>query len=249
LHGFNSDVALVGIELPPTMDASPRRPSGRAAWLSAGTALVRAAAAHLQIDPGELAVGARPWRHPDGRLLGEIFLYDTLPNGAGYAEEFAKELAPILDRAIELCQGCPEGCETACYHCLLDYGNQRNHALLDRHLALDLLRFVQAGTTPQLAATRARRSLERLAHFAATEAQFKLDTSVDGVAVPALLTFHRDRRISIWPTHALVTPPRDVTEIAIDTGTIPVIVRDFDLSRRPFWVWNQILSGSQVLDA
>ena len=244
LHGFQSDVVIMTINLPRSLDASPRRPSGRAAWLSFGTALLRAAAAHLQIDASELAVGMRPWVHPDGRLLGEIFLYDTLPNGAGYAEEVAAEIEDILERARELCTGCPSQCQTACYRCLLDYGNQRHHALLDRRLAWDMLEFVLEGLEPELSQDRQLQALRRLSHFALPGYTLDLDVTLDGTQIPGLLTIPGGRRVSLWPIHTLRVPPRErVTTIAIETGTAAVFPSEFDLTRRPFWVWNRILEG------
>ncbi|WP_176235229.1 DEAD/DEAH box helicase [Candidatus Hakubella thermalkaliphila] len=244
LHGFQSDVVIVAINLPTSLDASPRHPSGRAAWLSFSTALLRAAAAHLQIDASELAVGMRPWVHPDGRLLGEVFLYDTLPNGAGYAEEVAADIEDILERARQLCAGCPSRCETACYRCLLDYGNQRYHALLDRHLARDMLEFVLEGLEPELSQKRQIQALQRLSHFASPGYVLELDVTLDGTQVPGLLTMPGGRRVSLWPTHSLRVPPSEhVTPIAIETGTAPVLPNEFDLTRRPFWVWNRILEG------
>ncbi len=242
LHRFESDVALLAVDLPPSLDANPRRPGGRAAWISLGTAVLRAAATHLQIDASELAVGVRPWRGSDGRLLGEVFLYDTLPNGAGYAEEVVAEVDAILKRARALAADCPDRCEAACYRCLLDYGNQRSHALLDRHLAREVLDFVLTGTEPELSHDRRRRAVEHLAHFA-EPGQFALDASCDGVRVPGLLTFAGGRPISVWPYHTLRAPGLDQSRIAIETDTRPVFVSEFDLARRPFWVWNEIVAG------
>ena len=244
LHGFQSDVVIVAINMPTGLDANPRLPSGRAAWLSFGTALLRAAAAHLQIDPSELAVGMRPWVHPDGRLLGEVFLYDTLPNGAGYAEEVAAEIEDILQRARELCGTCTGNCETACYRCLLDYGNQRYHAFLDRQLACDMLDLVLKGFEPELSHSRQIQALRRLKHFALPGYVLDLDAALDGTRIPGLLTRPGGRSVSIWPTHTLAAAPGErTTEIAIETGTAAVFPTEFDLTRRPFWVWSRVLQG------
>lgn len=244
LHGFQSDVVIVAINLTTSMDASPRRPGGRGAWLSLGTALLQAAAAHLQIDPSELAVGVRPWLHSDGRLLGEVFLYDTLPNGAGYAEEVAAEIETILERARELCAECPSQCETACYRCLLDYGNQRYHALLDRQLAWDMIEFVLEGSEPELSWGRQMQALQHLGHFALPDYSLEFDVTVDSRRVPGLLIIPGGRRVSLWPIHTLRVPASEhIVPIARQSGTAPVFTSEFDLTRRPFWVWNRILEG------
>lgn len=46
-------------------------------------------------------------------------------------------------------EGARERCEKACYDCLLSYGNQLDHAAIDRHVIRDLLmRLAAATTTP-----------------------------------------------------------------------------------------------------
>jgi hypothetical protein len=166
LHHFKTDVALFGVNLPPNMNAYPAVASGRAVWLSLGTAIRQGAAAYLQIDPDELNMGIRPWREPTtARILAEVFLYDTLPNGAGYALEVSQNIDDILQTAIELVNSCQTPCESACYRCILEYGNQRIHALLDRHLAFDILNFVLNGVEPRLSLQRQQQSLSRLEVF------------------------------------------------------------------------------------
>jgi hypothetical protein len=118
-HKFYSEVILLGVDLPDTMDAPFWEPSGRAVWYSFGTLLANAAALVLQVDPGELKVGVRAvWRGP-GRLHGEVFLYDDVPGGAGYARAIQQNLEAILKKALDLGQHCPNpdcsGC-TALFH-------------------------------------------------------------------------------------------------------------------------------------
>ena len=248
LHGFRSDVALIAVELPATLSANPIYPRGRAAWLSFGNALLRAAATHLQIDTSELAVGMRPWQHPDGRLMGEVFLYDTLPNGAGYADEVVRDIDRILEVAHDICAGCRNThCETACYRCLLDYGNQRYHVLLNRYIAVDLLNFVREGREPELSQERQERALGHLEHFALPG--YDLAPAVvhdfgQGRQIARVLTTPEGSRISLWPIHTLRLPPEEsVATTAREMGTIPAYISEFDLTVRPFWVWNQILGG------
>lgn len=245
LHHFQSDVALVTVQLPETLDASPQKPRGRAAWLSLGHALVRAAAAHLQINVDELAVGMRPWRDPLGRLQGEIYLYDTLPNGAGYAEEVSRDIEIILEKARELCQGCIGHCETSCYSCLLDYGNQRHHALLDRFLALDLINYALDGTMPTLTQAQQLRAVQHLAHFV-RQGELDVDTMYDGTPIPGVLRRPSGNPIGLWPLHTLMqAPDATATQVSIDTGVEPYWPREFDLVRRPYWVRETIAQGDR----
>ena len=247
LHGFRSFVALLAVVFPDAMEAPLYRdgqpcPGGRAAWVSLSTALLQAAATYLQVDAGELAGGVRPWMDPNGRHMAEVFLHDTLPNGAGYAEEIVQELDVCLRRARRICEECPRQCETACYSCLMDYGNQREHALLDRRLAVEMIDFILDGLTPSLPQAREEGALEKLRPFI-TEGTMDLDALSDGTRIPGQLSLPGRNPISLWPLHTLCMPAHNPTQIAIDTGTQPVFVSEFDLTRRPFWVWGQIMQG------
>ncbi len=243
IHGFQSDVAMLGVNLPESMDADPTVPAGRAAWLSLGSAILRAAATHLQIDASELAVGMRPWVDPDGRLLGEVFLYDTLPNGAGYADEVAENIEQILKLASDLCASCPGQCETACYGCLLDYGNQQQHGLLDRHLAGALLSFVLYGSEPSLSWDDQVSSVQLLENFASS-GSVRVDASDGGLRSPALVSIQGGGRYRLWPVHTLAsTEAAHVRRAPTDTGPPLLLLKHFDLLRRPFWVWSRLLEG------
>ncbi|MDQ3637555.1 MAG: DUF1998 domain-containing protein, partial [Actinomycetota bacterium] len=243
IHGFQSDVAMLGVNLPENMDANPTVPAGRAAWLSLGSAVLRAAAAHLQIDASELAVGMRPWMHPKGRLLGEVFFYDTLPNGAGYADEVAENIEEILGLALDLCSRCPGACETACYGCLLDYGNQQHHGLLDRHLAGALLSFILTGSEPSLSWDQQIGSVRFLKNFDSS-GTMTVDASEGNLRSPAVFSLPGGVKRHLWPVHTLATiKAGDVARAQEDTGSPLLLLRDFDLLRRPFWVWSRLSQG------
>ncbi len=84
-----TDVMLLGIEQWPTgLRTSPAGDDGlgvRAALYSFGFLLRRAAAVRLDIDERELKVGLRVIRNSAGEIIGQVFLSDSLENGAGYA--------------------------------------------------------------------------------------------------------------------------------------------------------------------
>ena len=244
LHGFESDLVLLAARFPPELTASIEHVAGRAAHQSLGAALVQAAAIHLQVDPNELAVGARAWKDPaDNRRQGEVYVYDTLPNGAGYARDIDEELEIVLGKARDWCRECPANCESACYRCLLDYSNQREHALLDRRLAAELLDYLLDGKMPQLTLDREQRCLSYLIDFAESGA-LKLDaTDDDGERLPARLVVNGEP-ISVWPIHTLSTVPANhIMQLSVNTGTRPVLATELDLMKRPFWVWDKIQRG------
>jgi DEAD/DEAH box helicase domain-containing protein len=63
----------------------PLRVEGRAALYSFGFLLRRAAAVRLDIHERELNVGLRVALDPNGQVIGQIFMSDSLENGAGYS--------------------------------------------------------------------------------------------------------------------------------------------------------------------
>ena len=231
VHSIRTGVVLLGLNLPPGYAGDPRHSAGRAVWLSLGSALLRAAATELQIDPSELAMGMRPWRVSGDVLSGEVYLYDTLPNGAGYAQAIANPvtLKAIFERALEICSTC--NCNGACYSCLLDYSNQRIHALLDRRLAADVLRFVLEGTLPATTTSDMEHALQHLKAFAVPESNFQ---QVGPGIVQLQLS---DRSIRVEPRHPL-TERRSGGTVAYPTT--------FDLEKRPFWVWTHLMQNTMT---
>lgn len=231
MHQFRSEVVHVGLALPDALSARPDRARGRAAWQSLGAAVRLAAAAHLQVETQELAVGVRPWARPGADLQAELFLYDTLPNGAGYALDLRDEIVPILERAAVIASACSNpACEGACYSCLLDYSNQRVHGLLDRGLAADLLGYTIDGVLPVLVPERAQAALARLDAFA----QEGYALNLEGAAY-ATMTLPDGEQVRLVAQHPLAR---------IDEGTLRVEgrypVNVFDLEKRPFWIWQHI---------
>ena len=112
-----------------------------------------------------------------------ILLYEAAEGGAGVLRRLAREpgaLPAVARRALELCHfdptrgedlggapGAKEACEAACYDCLLSYGNQRDHRLLDRKriasLLLRLRRCEVAVATRPTPRTSTSRKLKALA--------------------------------------------------------------------------------------
>ena len=95
---------------------------------------------HYQLEPRELA--AEPMPAPGDRR--EILFYEAAEGGAGALRQLVENPRAVADlarRALEICHFDPDtledrkadGCGKACYECLLDYGNQPDHTLLDRH--------------------------------------------------------------------------------------------------------------------
>ncbi len=158
-----TDVLLVGLhnDIRQTkLNFSPLAIGRRAAWYSFGFFLRSAAAKRLDIDVNELRVGLRTYREANGAIGAEVFVADTLQNGAGYAsflgqpEEFRRLLAYMIDNGENGYQMASathqRDCDSACYDCLKDYSNMIYHGLLDWRLAMDMARYAHSGITPDL---------------------------------------------------------------------------------------------------
>lgn len=111
---------------------------------SLAEALRLAASKELDVEFTELVTGYRIRENNNGSFV-DIYLYDSLSSGAGYAvsvAEMARKLFEDIEKMLVECD-----CESACYKCLKHYRNQHVHGVLDRFAALDLLRWGIYGKT------------------------------------------------------------------------------------------------------
>ena len=94
----------------------------------------------LDIEFTEINAGYR-FRHNINGDFIDVFIYDSLSSGAGYATSLTDQVETLLKETTKLLNGCT--CESACFDCLKHYQNQRVHHLLDRKSALDLLNWAK----------------------------------------------------------------------------------------------------------
>ena len=129
-------------------------------------ALAKAAAKLLEIEPGELLAEYRPSLTEPGTkgLEAEIFLYDSLPGGAGFAGQLAGRGEELMRVALTLLKTCPEDCDASCYRCLRSFKNKFEHSLLDRHVGAELLEFLVSGEVPPFDSRRLEKSTDLLAN-------------------------------------------------------------------------------------
>ena len=246
-HRFNSEVILLAVDMPDFLDAPMMEPSGRAVWYSFGTLMAEAAARYLQVSPDEVQVGVRPTRDLLGRLQGEVFIYDNVPGGAGYARAIQDRLREITELAVDMGRSCPNAsCSGACYHCLLGYRNQQIHNLLDRNLAIAVLEFLLEGGRPGLG----RQDEVMLA--TGVEQYLRSNWVMLGASecpeqFGAVFRAARDVHIGIQPLHPLSARPipTELEKLREETGVFPRVYTSFDLLRRPFWVANDMLRFSR----
>ena len=163
-----TDVLVLGIRnWPAGVNAQPLRVEGRASLYSLGFLLRRAAAVRLDIHEQELKVGLRIIQDPNGQVIGQIFISDSLENGAGYssylgtpveAESLLRFLVGQTNNAFFgplVAQTDPQGnashgalCRTSCPDCLRDFSNLAYHNILDWRLGLDLARLALDQNAP-----------------------------------------------------------------------------------------------------
>jgi ATP-dependent helicase YprA (DUF1998 family) len=99
----------------------------------------------LEISRNDLVCGFRATS--DAGKDGELYLYDRIPGGAGYAERIQERLGEVLQRALGVLESCENPlCEPggSCYGCLRSYGNQFHWEHLQRSVPLEWLRGLSA---------------------------------------------------------------------------------------------------------
>ncbi|MFM9493382.1 DEAD/DEAH box helicase [Streptomyces galilaeus] len=122
-------------------------------------ALERGIEAEFQLEDSELDTEQLP---PGEGPRDRILFIESAEGGAGVLRRLQAEpdaLRRAAARALEIAHFTPDGtdrggreggprCELGCYDCLLSFGNQRHHQVIDRHLVKDLLlRFAGAAVT------------------------------------------------------------------------------------------------------
>ncbi|MCE4538520.1 DUF1998 domain-containing protein [Pelomonas sp. P7] len=163
---FITDVALVSLRLSEPLRLRPGTYPTQVALRTVSEALAKAAGIMLNIEPGEVLAEFRPAVTKDstGRdgLEAEIFLYDTLPGGAGFSTLVAQDTHRLFEIALDVLKSCAEGCEASCYRCLRSFKNKIEHAMLDRHVGIELLEHLLNGTIPEFSPLRLQKAIHLL---------------------------------------------------------------------------------------
>jgi len=158
----------------------------------------------------------------------DVYLYDTLSGGAGYADLAGRNIAEILDDVQKLLEDCPSQCERSCESCLRHYHNQHLKERLDRRVAAQLLRYARFGEIPAEDTTR-----KQAADLAALRRLLELDgfrCTAEAGLIPVLVE-KGGKRVAVgiksglldetWQGHSLQRG-----------GTVPIqILNDFILRR------------------
>jgi ATP-dependent helicase YprA (DUF1998 family) len=136
---------------------SPVVPVTELGFMPSLDAALRRGIQHVfQVEASEIAVESLPSRQRRNHLL----FYEATEGGAGVLKQLVDDptaIGRVAKAALELCHFDPvtnedrglshkDGCEAGCYDCLLDFGNQPDHAVIDRKLIAAYLRGLATAT-------------------------------------------------------------------------------------------------------
>ncbi len=218
---FVSDVLLIALRVDEPLTLVPGYLATQVALRTVAEALTLAATERLEIEPGELQAEYRPALTDLGKdgLEAEIYLYDTLAGGAGFARHVAEYGRSIYEDALRKLEGCAAGCDRSCYRCLRSFRNRFEHDLLDRFLGASLLRYLLFGTEPVIDHQRLSQSTDRLYEDLARQGldgvSFRRNVQVEvpGIGdVEAPILAETASRSFIVALHGPLTPDFPATE-------------------------------------
>lgn len=145
----------------------------------------------FQLEDSELAV--EPLPTPEDRR--HLLFYEAAEGGAGVLRRLVEDpntLARVAREAMVLCHTDPDTgdditqagtdpCEAACYDCLLSYGNQSDHRLVDRRLAVEYLATLADAKVASTPGTGSRRDhVEQLRRLCRSDLEQRFLDLVDG---------------------------------------------------------------------
>jgi ATP-dependent helicase YprA (DUF1998 family) len=147
---FITDVLLISLTSEQPINLSPNSLGTTIALRTVCEALTKAACSILELEPTELQAEFRPAVNAQGSTGAqmEIYIYDTLPGGAGFAKQVGLKGEEVFRKALTLLEVCPDGCDRSCYRCLRSYKNKFDHEFLDRFVGAALLRYLLDGQRP-----------------------------------------------------------------------------------------------------
>jgi hypothetical protein len=167
-------------------------------------------------------------------LEAEIFLYDTLPGGAGFSSQLLDRNVELFQRALSSMKACPENCDSSCYRCLRSFKNKFEHDLLDRHVGAELLEYLLTGEPPAFDAQRVANSTALLCSDLQRQgdARFKLEVPEDFDYSPhsRILATRRDGKRFCVVLSGPLTPDHPANQDAQNLESVsefaPIVVNE-----------------------
>lgn len=228
---FISDVLLIRLNVTQPVTLQPAFLSTHVALRTIAEGLTIAATRRLDIEATELQAEYRPALTPLGHqgLASEIYLYDTLAGGAGFARRVTDFGLDIFRDTLALLDDCPGDCDESCYRCLRSFRNRFEHGSLDRRIGASLLRYLLDGTSPDLDPNRLDQAAQRLyvdvMSHGIEHVKFRRNVEIDltGIgAVTAPILAQRGDRQWIFGVHSPMTPdvaPNELLRLASEFGS------------------------------
>lgn len=136
-HELMTDIAEIQLK---SMDGTWLDDADKALTIS--TALRSSIAGLLGIQTSELGNDIRESPAAEGGICQSIFIFDR--NSAGYSTTIGRHLDVAFKMASKLLD-CPDGCDSSCPSCLIDYDQRYRQDRLNRHLGIEYLRKEWAG--------------------------------------------------------------------------------------------------------
>lgn len=238
---FITDIALFSMRVEQPISLKPGHTSTAVALRTLSEALAKAACQLLELESGEIIAEYRPALTSQGKtgLEAEIFLYDTLPGGAGFSAGLNESGDDLLQEARSILKDCPENCDSSCYRCLRGFKNKIEHSLLDRHVGAQLLEYLITGELAEFSRERMRSSTTRLYNDLCRQntpdVRFSMNaqvsaTSATGTALTAPIRATRaDGKQFVIALSAPLTPGHPADPLVDETLAdlkIPVVVEN-----------------------
>jgi ATP-dependent helicase YprA (DUF1998 family) len=176
---FITDIGLFSIDLGPVVKFLPGNHLTEVGLRTLCEALAKAASQILEIEPSDIMAEFRPAlteAGKEGRQV-EIFLYDTLPGGAGFSAQLINMGKELFHKALQIMESCSEQCDSSCYRCLRTFKNKFEHSLIDRHIGISVIHFLLSGNIPEFDKQRTINALNVLFADLVTSSPNKLTFS------------------------------------------------------------------------
>lgn len=144
---FITDVLLISIHVEEPISLKLDLLSSQVALRTLCEAFAKAACKELELSTSEIEAEYRSALTEAGKqhLEVEIYLYDTLPGGAGFTQRAGMLGEKLFERALSILTECPDNCDSSCYRCLRSYINKLDHKFLDRYVGSTLLNYLLTG--------------------------------------------------------------------------------------------------------
>ena len=241
---FITDIALFSFTLDNPFTVFPGNAETASALRTVCEAVAKAAGRLLQIESGEILAEYRPALTANGAIGKEVevFVYDTLAGGAGFAPQLAHMTERLFEEALRILEDCPAHCDSSCYRCLRSFRNKIEHRFLDRQLGEQFLRHALYGGYQPYPEDRVRASTEILYHDLTRQfPNFVVKLNVrrmvgsKNVMIPIIMTSREGNRETLIALNSPIAPnvPTDTDLRTLSVANaISIICVDDQLVRR-----------------